>query len=71
MPSRPAPIPDPARIALLARMHRAVQEQEAVVWETAVAFYHSGTPVADLAEALGMSVRSFYRRLSSPVTNRD
>ncbi len=56
---------DEQRCRMLARMHGAVCEQQTVVWEAAVFFYETGTPVEQLAPALGMSVRSFYRRLAA------
>lgn len=60
-----SPLSEDMRIASLARMHDANQAMASVIWDTAVAFHASGTPVQLVAPAIGMSVRSFYRRMQS------
>lgn len=52
-------------LSLLSRQHEAAQLHAAVVWDAAVAMHRAGVPVELLAPAVGMSVRSFYRRLAS------
>lgn len=58
-------LPVAPALELLARQHHAAVLQGLVVWEAAVWMHRSGVPVEQVAPAVGMSVRSFYRKMSA------
>lgn len=49
---------------LLEQLSRIIDEQTALLWDSAQAFIDTGSDSAELAQALGISQATLYRRLS-------
>jgi hypothetical protein len=52
---------DDERLALLRRLQAAHLDAERVIEDVAVMYVRMGVPVADVADALGISVATWYR----------
>lgn len=70
MARRSGRLSDAERIAVVRATHDALALQragaeamEVVLWQTIAFFYESGTDPGEIAEAMGISVPTFYRRL--------
>jgi hypothetical protein len=53
---------DRERLELLRRLVAAHEEAERVIEDVAVMYVRTGTPPADVADALGISLATWYRR---------
>lgn len=64
-------IPDAARLEVVGRLAATIDDLSDQLWTVVAQLRQSGTPAEALADALGISVPTLYRRIHPYLTDED